>query len=177
MIKTFQTVVEMITQRGYTIFETNEDKIVGKNKKGELICIFTSIVGKFNVDRIKEYLSLLNKININHCIVVYNDCITTMAKKLITNSIDITIELFFEDELQYNITKHRLVPKHIRLSESKAKKFKELYGLKFPAILRTDPISRFYNYQRGDIIKIIRSQKREYEEDITYITYRIVKGS
>ena len=62
MIKTFQTVVEMITQRGYTIFETNEDKIVGKNKKGELICIFTSIIGKFNVDRIKEYLSLLNKI-------------------------------------------------------------------------------------------------------------------
>lgn len=172
--KTFEIIVEMINQRGYKVIEDSEDKIIGENKKGEKICIFTSIIGKFNVDRIKEYLSLLNKININHCIVIYNDCITTMASKLIINSIDIEIELFFEDELQYNITKHRLVPEHIRLSNNKAKKFKETYGIKFPTLLINDPISRFFNYKSGDIIKIIRCKKIK-EDSNYYITYRIVK--
>ena len=87
---------------------------------------------------------------------------------------DIEIELFFEDELQYNITKHILVPEHIRLSNNKAKKFKEKYGTKFPILLINDPISRFFNYKSGDIIKIIRCQKIK-EDSNYYITYRIVK--
>ena len=37
----------------------------------------------------------------------------------------------------------------------------------FPVLLSTDPVSRYFNFKKGDIIKIIRKY------DI--ITYRIVK--
>ena len=95
-----------------------------------------------------------------------------MAKKLVENSVEKKFELFTQDELQYNITKHRLVPKHIKLNNEDAKDFKKKYGLKFPALLKTDPVCRFYDFQRGDVIKIIRQESC----GNTYITHRIVKG-
>ena len=56
----------------------------------------------------------------------------------------------------------------------RSKKFKETYGIKFPTLLINDPISRFFNYKSGDIIKIIRCKKIK-EDSNYYITYRIVK--
>ena len=94
-----------------------------------------------------------------------------MTKKLIENSVDIKIELFTQEELQYNITKHRLVPKHIKLSSDEAKEFKKTYGLKHPAMILTDPVSRFYDFKRGDVIKIVRMSGED-----EFVTYRIVKG-
>ena len=166
------TATEMIIQRGYEITDIDDDKIIGINKDNKQIVIFTQQVAKFNIDRAKEYIGLLYKIGMDHCIIIYIESVTTMTKKLVENSIDVKIELFTQEELQYNITKHRLVPKHIRLSPEKATKFKALYGIKLPTLLRTDPISRFYNYQRGDIIKIIRKNSIGDET----ISYRIVKG-
>ena len=167
-----KTVIEMITQRGYKIIEDDEDKLISLNKDGEHIVVFKQAVLKFNVDRVKEYISHLHKMKMNHCIVIYTDSVTSMTKKLVANSVDIKIELFTVDELQYNITKHRLVPVHIRLSPEEAKNFKDKFGLKHPAILRNDPIARFYSYKRGDVIKILRKTG----EGSEFVTYRIVKG-
>ena len=33
---------------------------------------------------------------------------------------------------------------------------KEKYGDTFPSLLKSDPISRFYGYNKGDIIKVTR---------------------
>lgn len=165
-----QTVSEMITQRGYKITESDDEKIIGTNPAGDQIAVFTQSVAKFNVDRVKEYISLLHKMNINHCIVIYTDSVTSTTKKIVENSVDIKIELFNQEELQYNVTKHRLVPKHIRLPSEESKNFKKLYGLKHPSILRTDPVSRFYDFQRGDVIKIVRTSGGD-----EFVTYRIVK--
>ena len=65
-------------------------------------------------------------------------------------------ELFSIDDLQYNITKHVLQPKFERLSEKEAQDFKKSYGIKFPVLRKDDPISRFYNYKRGDVIRVKR---------------------
>ena len=167
MQRAIQTMSEMIIQRGYKITDIEDDKIIGINSKEEHIILFTISTNKFNSDRTKEYISLVHKMGMNHCIVVFIDCVTPMAKKLIDNSVDIIVELFHIDELQYNITQHRLVPQHIKLSDIDAKEFKKNQGLKHPIILRTDPIARFYLYQRGDIIRIIRPGD--------YVTHRIVK--
>lgn len=166
-----KTVLEMLVQRGYEITNNDEDNIIGINSEGKQIVIFTIPVSKFNVDRVKEYVSLLYKINIHHCIVIYSDTVTSMAKKLVTNSLDIEMEIFTLSELQYNITKHRLVPQHIKLPDDEAKEFKKKYGVKFPTILKTDPVSRFYNFQRGDIIKIVRKV-----DGNDFTTHRLVKG-
>lgn len=168
MERSIQTVLEMITQRGYKITDRDDDKIVGINSEKEQIVFFTTPVNKFNADRAKEYISIVNKMGLSHCIVIYTECVTPTANNLVINSVDIILELFHIDELQYNITQHRLVPQHIKLPDNESKEFKKMYGLKHPTILKTDPIARFYRYQRGDIIKVIRNNG--------FVTYRIVKG-
>ena len=159
---------DMLIQRGYIIEDISDrDSIIGVNTLKSKIIIFTTPVVKFNVDTVKEFITITNKLNINHCIVIYSVSVTSMAKKLIENSFDVKIELFKLDEVQFNITTHILVPIHIKLTDVDATKFKDLYGIKFPTILKTDPIARFYNYQKGDVIKIVRSSE--------YVTYRICK--
>ena len=174
MEKAIETVKDMIKQRGYVITEEDDEKFIGVDDNKESIVIFTKIVDKFNVDSIKEKIVILNNIKSDHCIIIYGNNVTSMAKKLVENSVEKKFELFTRDELQYNITHHRLVPKHIKLADCDAKEFKKKHGLKFPALLKTDPVCRFYNFQRGDVIKIVR-------QDNTiggsfYVTHRIVKG-
>jgi len=183
MDRAIQTVSEMITQREYNITSEDNEKIIATNEKKECIIAYKIPVSKFNVDRFKEYVSKLEQLNeknknikYNHIILVYIDCITPTGKKMIIESIDIIFELFSIDELQFNITKHRLVPLHQKLNEDDSKLFKEKYGLKYQAILTSDPIVRFYNYKRGDIIRIFRPVKINTNDNQYSIAYRIVKG-
>lgn len=167
MEKALQTCLEMFEQRGYNIIDHDEYRINAVKEDGRPICAFMADTPKFNVNRVQEYIAFMNQLEVNHCIIVYKDNATPMAKKVVDNSQDIIIELFTEEELQYNITKHRLVPIHERLSSEEEIAFKQRFGTKFPSLLRTDPVSRFYGYNRGDVIKITRKDG---------ITYRIVKG-
>lgn len=168
MDRTLQTVMDMLSQREYKITENSDDKIIAENKEGDKICVFTNIISKFNIDRVKEYISHLHSMELNHCIIIYSGNATPMAKKLVKSSIEIEMEIFKESELQYNVTKHRLVPKHIRLSPEEAERFKKKYGVKVSTMFRSDPVSRFYNYKKGDVIKVIRPNN--------FIGYRIVKS-
>jgi DNA-directed RNA polymerase subunit H (RpoH/RPB5) len=156
----------MIIQRGYKITSEEEDKILGTCETKN-ICIFTGVVKKFSIERVKEYISLLKNMEIKECIIIYEDSITSMATKLIENTLDIDMELFTLDELQYNLTKNRLVPQHIKLSPEETKNFKQKHGIKFPVLLKKDPVARFYNFKKGFVIKIIKANG--------FISYRIVK--
>ena len=80
---------------------------------------------------------------------------------------NIIFELFAMEDLQYNIINHKLQPKFTRLNDKDCKDFKEKYGTKFPIMRKNDPVSCFFGYNKGDIIKIERKSG--------YITYRIVK--
>jgi len=160
------TINELLDQRGYVDKKLEEDRIIAKNKNLDIICVFTNVISKFNIDKVKECISILNNMNVRKAICLYNNTITPIAKKAILNIVDYDIELFNVNELYFNITKHRLVPQHVKLSEEESIEFKNMYGIKIPSILKTDPVSKFLGFQRGDIIKIIRKDD---------ISYRIVK--
>lgn len=178
------TCIEMFEQRGFLISSNNEEHIIAQKKEGKKegkkdgkkdgkknikskICAFKTINDKVNVESIKKYMNDLNDLGIKHCIIIYKEGITSSAKQIIATSIDTKIEVFLESDLHFNKTKHRLVPEHIALSKTDSINFKKKYGTKLPAILKTDPISRFYNFQRGFIIKIIRKNG--------FVSYRVVK--
>jgi DNA-directed RNA polymerase I, II, and III subunit RPABC1 len=169
--KAYDICIEMFKQRGYEIVEQDDERILAIKEDGNQICAFISKnMTKFNVDRIQEYISMLKKMDIWHCLIVYKDSATPIAKKVVEDSKEIIIELFNEDELQYNITKHYLVPLHELFLKRKTKEceeFKKKYSDKFPVILKSDPVARFYFYDKGDIIKITRKNG--------YVTFRIVK--
>ena len=171
MEKAYEICIEMINQRGYTIVDRDEERILATKPDKTHMCVFVAPSHKFNVESIQEYISMMKKMNLTHSIIVNKDNATPIAKKIIEESPDLNIELFYVDELQYNITTHYLVPKH-ELAYKKGTKeyttFKKKYMAdNFPVILKTDAVARFYAFQKGDIIKVTRPNG--------IITYRIVK--
>jgi len=161
------TCKEMITQRGYVIESETDDYIICVSHEGEKIYIILISTPKFNIEKLTEYIILMNQVNISHSIIIYGDTITPMTKKTIQTTTELEIELFSESELLFNITKHILVPIHEKLSAYENKIFKKRFGVKFPVILTTDPISRFFNFKKNDIIRVTRKNN--------YVSYLIVR--
>jgi DNA-directed RNA polymerase I, II, and III subunit RPABC1 len=152
------TVMEMLSQRKYSDIKKEDEKIIAEKEDGTEIYVFTKIIEKLNVGELNNYISLIQKININHCILLYEGIPTPAVKNVINTIYDIgvLIELFNVDDLQFNITKHILVPLHKKLNKEECKEFKQQYGTSIPVLLKSDPVCRFYNFQKGDIIQITR---------------------
>ena len=104
--------------------------------------------------------------DINHSIIVYNGKITPSSNKVIKNS-ELTIELFTHTEMSINIFNHKYYFPHIKVDNTTKNLLLTKYGTKIPIILKTDPVIRYLDFKKGDIIKIIRKNN--------YITYRLVK--
>jgi len=165
--KTKEIIIDMLTDRGYVIKDNSvDDKLIAQDSTSSLIVLISS-VDKLNINIIKEYIKLIEQLKITRCIIVYNNCITSSAKKVIENLQHIDIEVFNKNELQYNITHHKYYRPHIKIKDQEFDLINKKYGKNLPVLLSTDPVSRYFNFKKGDIIKIIRKY------DI--IAYRIVK--
>lgn len=166
--KAMRFCIEMLEQRDYTSLDIQEDRIIATKPDNRQMIVFLSTVPKFNVKSMSEYISITNEIGIKHLLIIYKDGVTASTRKAIEQlQDDIYIELFAEENLQLNITKHRLQPIFQTLSAQDNKEFKLKYGLKFPIMKKDDPIACFYDYKKGDIIRVIRKNG--------IIDYRIVK--
>lgn len=168
--RAYDTCMEMLLQRDYQIIDQDSEllRIIAQKPDNTQICVIFNTASKFDSKSLKEIISTMKELEINHSIVIYRDSITPATKNTLSQSLDINIELFAEEDLQYNITKHRLQPQFQRLSDTDAEEFKKNYGTKFGTLRIEKPIARFYGYKRGDVIRIIRP--------CGFITYRIVKG-
>lgn len=167
----YKTCIEMLDQRGYSTIDHNDDDtsslfMATNSDDNKISVIFIGDI-KLTVQHIRQYLGEMDLINCPHCIIIYGNSVTPAARKFAHDNDDKKVELFSESELMYNITKHNYVPKHTRLSSNEAKEFKDRYGTGFPCLYFTDPVARFYDFSRGDVIEI---------EDLDeIIKYRIVK--
>ena len=166
----YKVIEEMFEQRGYSISSNQEyPELIIAEKNDKKICAFKEVTQKFNIKNFKTCVGFMDKIGINHGIIVYNN-ITPAVNKLLTNTDDLKceIETFHVTELSFNPTKHTLVPKHTRVTDEEAKILKKKYeGSQFQIIKPSDPISRFLAFKKGDMIEIVRKGG--------YVTYRIVK--
>lgn len=159
----------MMEQRGYDIIDYDKETIMCIDNYGiNIICMLLVNDPKFNIDCAKAIMGYMNDNDISHAILVYTETITPSAKKALESPLNMEFEFFCMDELQYNVTKHHLVPVHEKLSEKNKQIFKNRYNVQIPVIKLTDPVSRFYGYKKGDIIRI-------YRHNPNYVTYRIVK--
>ena len=135
------------------------------NNKNIILC-FLSEEDKLNIQGIKEKISTMNKENAERCIIIYRTSVTSSAKKSL-ETLRYHFELFGLHELQLNVTKHRLVPRHEKASQEEKTELDKSYKGKLPIILHTDPVCRYYAFQRGDYIRITRKNGT--------IHYRVVK--
>ena len=147
------TCMEMLQQRGYTL--CNDAKLKAEKNNGEFMVVYFHDAPKLNIKDMSKYMTMMNDEGVNHSIIVFMDSVTSMTSKSIDQSIDMKMELFSMEELQINVTKHRLQPSRFdRLSKTESLEFKKKYGYKFPIMKSSDPIARFYDYDKGDIIQV-----------------------
>ncbi|KAH7511948.1 hypothetical protein FEM48_Zijuj12G0037900 [Ziziphus jujuba var. spinosa] len=127
----------------------------------------------------KTFVNCINSNNVSRAILVSQQQITRNAWKCMDLlSANCQLEVFQEDELLVNVTKHVLVPKHQVLTDEEKKTLLERYtmketqldsntlfgvpvctgliGVQLPCIQVTDPIARYYGMKRGQAVKIIR---------------------
>ena len=120
--------------------------------KEEIVLIFINDT-ILNMNNIKDYIKISKDLQINHFIIVYKNKITPSTKKIIFNS-DIKIEVFEENEC-IDITKHKYYYPHIKVDDNIKKELISKYGNSLPIILKTDPVVKLFNFNKGDILKII----------------------
>jgi len=82
------------------------------------------------------------------------------------------LQIFTLKELQYNPSKHVLVPKHEKVAEGDIKDILSKYQVKtkaqLPVIMKTDMMARWLGLKHGDIVRITRHN----ENSGTYFYYR-----
>ena len=168
--RAYEICLEMLQQRGYDIIDQDKEnlRVTALKHDGNQMMVFFNNAPKFDAKSLKETIAMMNEIGITHSLVVYREGVTAATKNTLNQSLEMRIELFAEEDLQFNITKHRLQPKFERMEEKEGDVFKKKYGIKFGTLRVDRPISRFYDYKRGDVIRITRPGG--------YVNFRIVKG-
>lgn len=194
VFRTWVTSREMVTERGYTIpltflkaenndFYTlyqnidaksgfNNYDILGTKDDKKLLVKFT--LDKDSVNR-QDIISFRNNVNdtygedTNIIYVVKSKPNTFVYKEIKEND-----EIFLSNELVFNRTKHRLIPKHVMLNETEKREVLTTYDCRdtqIPRMVTTDYIARYYGAKAGDMFKIYRPSP----SSGVYITYRVVK--
>jgi len=149
-----------------TVFLATSKKKKKSNPANNTL-IFLCRAEKLNIDGVKEMIRLLDTYRIKRGILVYQNSITSSAKKTLDLLDSYDIELFAVHELQYNITKHMYYCKHEKVLDPQELGTLQNQTAKFPKILSSDPIVRFFGFHKNDILRIHR-------RDGT-IVYRIVR--
>jgi DNA-directed RNA polymerase subunit H (RpoH/RPB5) len=181
-----QNLKEMLVDRGDNIDEFNEheidierdefyndrDIIEFNTNKTTLIFALSKRLKKFILDELKENEDDLdnfikkynNKLNI--LLILNND---TLSSPLVSqlNKFDKLLQkkggmlqYFQINQLLFNPTKHKLVPKHKKLTTEESIKIMEKYMIKnklqMPMILHNDVIAKWLGLKQGEIVEIIR---------------------
>jgi DNA-directed RNA polymerase subunit H (RpoH/RPB5) len=171
-IQAIKVISEMLIDREYKIeyidlnLTREKNFYVKANKQNSNIIVFINDDEKLNIQGIKDKISVMNREGSNSCIIIYKSNVTSSAKKSL-ETLEYEFELFALYELQLNITRHRLVPRHSKVLPSEKEHLEKNYKGKLPILLHTDPISRYYAFKRGEYIRITRKDGS--------IIYRVVK--
>lgn len=132
----------------------NSDKSFGKKTLSDLII---NITEKYQDDSILIILILKDKEN-------------NLVSKELQKPNYKNVEIFIQQSLIFNITRHVLVPEHRILTEEEEKSLK-FNKKELPTILKTDPVAKYYGMKTGQICRIKRPST---VSGFTYY-YRVVK--
>ncbi len=72
----------------------------------------------------------------------------------------VMLQVFLLNELAFNVSRHKLVPKHTLASDEEVATLLRRMGLRskslLPLILRNDPMARYLGLRAGDVVRIER---------------------
>ena len=157
MQKAYTVCKEMLLARQYTIIDESIDEIICKKSNNTFLVVYFLHYSKLNTGTLQYYYKKIQENNYKHCIMVHKLGVTSSVKKNIVLIPGIKFECFHVTTLQFNITKHELVPLH-----TLADKSKHTEANKYPIIKSTDPVVRFYGFTKGSILQIHRKNNTVY---------------
>ncbi|XP_043722129.1 DNA-directed RNA polymerases II and IV subunit 5A-like [Telopea speciosissima] len=192
-----RTVMELLKDRGYVVPDSDiemtkeqflrkygeiikrEDLDFSRSKHNDpldKICVFFvdekngKKVGK---ERIRDYKGRMSQAGASRAIMILSGAPSPMGKKeMEADRPTCHVEVFLDQELMFNITKHFLIPKHQVLSANEVKILMERYHVKLfqlPRIQVYDPVARYFGLIPGQVLRISRSS----ETAGKYVTYRV----
>ena len=186
-----KVIIEMLSDRGFTVndeykdideetlkyiyFIKSYDIVCKKNTDNSQIYVKFIYINKIKPSVLKEYITALYKDILNN-----DDKIILILQEKPTNTIlkiaeQHDCELFDINNLQINITKHRLVPAHSLASDEEVVDIMKKYNLRaihqLPILLKSDPIVRYYNYPSNKVCKITRISETAVES----VFYRYIR--
>jgi DNA-directed RNA polymerase subunit H (RpoH/RPB5) len=129
----------------------------------EYIHILYVTIDSISINFIKDILS---NTEIQHFILIYSGKITAPAKNLI-QMISLKYELFHVNELQHDLNNHFMVPKIEKTAREMKEKLLRDFGRRIPKFLISDPLCKFYGFEKDDVITIYRWNGEK--------TYRIIE--
>merc|ERR1711948_163331 len=126
----------------------------------QLIVFFPEENKRVGVKPIRVLAEKMDEKAIKEAILVVRQPLTPLAKTAIQEAMSkMRIEVFHENELIVNITRHELVPKTVPLTPEEREQLLNRYKMKpsqLPRVQLTDPLARYFGMQRDEVMMIIR---------------------
>ncbi len=182
IFKSFKTIMEMLEDRGIDVGGVSKDSgpellhgFVSNNK-----VVFEVVLNKVKIvyctsskvkwADLKKYFEDETPYSLYICVI--KDKMSQNNTKMIS-SLKLNVQVFDIKHLQYNVSKHVLVPKHeLVRDEEEVKAIIHNLNLKskfqLPLILKTDAMAKYLGLKNGDVVKITRVSPTAGE----YIMYR-----
>ncbi len=149
-----------------------------EKRKKKLLVYFHPLDSKLCQNDMNYIHKLKKSLKAQRLIIVVNNNATPKVSSVL-GILGHHAQLFSENELVFNVTKHQLVPKHERATEEEKEETLNTYtilpdGKQHPALIpgmfTTDPIAKYYNYEIGDLINISRPRGDGFVD----LTFRVV---
>jgi DNA-directed RNA polymerase I, II, and III subunit RPABC1 len=126
-------------------------------EKGKIFVhiIIKNMRKKVCLKEIKEIFSKISKIN--SYILIVPDKLSFDANLEIQKYKN--VEIFTYDFFLFSLPRHEYVPKHILLNENEKQRFLKKRNLcieQLPLIRKSDPVIKYYGWQKGSIVQIQR---------------------
>jgi len=151
--------------------------IFSKNGK-QMLVYFHPLDSKLCQKDMNYIHTMMKEKNTHHLIIVANNNATPKVANVL-GILGNRAQLFSEDELIFNVTKHQMVPRHSLASPEERKSILEMYTILedgkqhlelIPGIFTVDPIVKYFNFKADDLIRIERPRKDGFFD----LSYRIV---
>ena len=152
--------------------------LVFQRGRKNLLVYFHPFDSKLAQNDMSYIHNMMNEKEAQHLIIVANNRATPKVSSVL-GILGSYAQLFSENELVFNVTRHQLVPKHQKATDEEKAQILEKYTRMpdgnlhpelIPGIYTSDPIVKYYNFQPDDLVRIERPRKDGYFD----LTFRIV---
>ena len=161
-----RTLELMIQDRAWTqlkrIFHGTDPCLLYTCRNGSiLVYIYLSNENKVGVRTLRKIREESASGGAAHCILISKEGLTPFASRELRESERTgTMEVFKKSELCMPIVHHMLVPQHTPLTKAQKAQLLSELGCKasaLPKLKETDPVARYYCFQPGTVVKIMRT--------------------